>query len=56
MTTTVDDRGLVNNLAKEPKSYAASSPTPAEQRSYWLMGIASTLLLAGVVTVAVLVS
>ena len=56
MTTTVDDRGLINNLPNEPKAYAVAGPTASEKRSYWVMGIAGALLMAGVVTVAVWVS
>ena len=56
MTTTTDDRGILNNLPNEPKSYAASAPTPAEQRRYWVMGAAFLLLVAGMIALAAVVS
>ncbi len=47
-----DDDGRLNNFAKEPKVYGAEPPNKNQQRNYIIMGIAGTLLVAGLVFVA----
>ncbi len=56
MISTTDERGVINNFAKDPKTRVAEYPSPAEQRTYWLMGIATTILMAGVFAIAYAVS
>ena len=51
MATTQDERGLLNNFAKEPKVYQAAEPTPQQQRFYLLTGTLSALLVVGVVAI-----
>lgn len=56
MLTTTDDRGLLNNFAKDPKTSAAEYPSADQQRRYWIMGAASTVFMAGLMAVAFAVS
>ena len=53
---TTDDQGVLNNYAKEPKTYYAEYPTPAQQQRYWTMGAIFTLFMSGLVAIAFAVS
>jgi hypothetical protein len=52
MYTTVNPEGLLNNYAKEPKTYYAAYPSTEQQRNYVAQGAIVTLF----VTVLVLFS
>jgi len=53
MTRYVEEEGgRLNNYAVTPKVYQAEPPTGNEKRNYIIMGVLSTVLLAGVVAVA----
>jgi hypothetical protein len=56
MSTTTDERGILNNFAKEPKMYVASSPSPKEQRRYALQGTVAAILITALVLLSVAVS
>lgn len=56
MITTTDERGIINNFAKDPATSAAEYPTPAQQRRYWIMGAVTTVFMSGVVGLAIAVS
>jgi len=56
MPYTTEDGGRLNNFANEPKMYEAEPPTKKEQRNYIVLGVLGFLLLAGVITVAILAS
>ncbi len=56
MATTQDERGILNNFAREPKVYQATEPTSQQQRFYILTGTLSALLVAGVVAISFVVS
>ena len=56
MATTQDERGILNNFAKEPKVYQATEPTSNQQRFYIVSGVLSALLVAGVVAISFVVS
>lgn len=56
MISTTDERGVINNFAKDPKTRVAEYPSPAQQRTYWFMGIAATLFMSGVFALAYAVS
>lgn len=53
---TVDDEGLINNFATEPKVYPASYPSPQQQRQYLVWGAGAILLVASLVLISALVS
>jgi hypothetical protein len=38
MISTTDERGVINNFAKDPEPYPAEYPTPSQQRTYWILG------------------
>lgn len=56
MYTTTDERGILNNFAKEPKPYLAQVPSPSQQKRYLLQGVAAMLLVGGLFAIAVAVS
>ncbi|HHP7243775.1 MAG TPA: photosystem II assembly protein Psb34 [Elainellaceae cyanobacterium] len=56
MPYTTEDGGRLNNFAVEPKMYKAEPPTGAQKRNYILIGISATVLLSGLIFVAVSVS
>ncbi len=51
-----DDDGRLNNFAIEPKVYQAEPPSQTQQRNYIILGVISTVLVAGLVFVAFSVS
>ncbi|MBN3944060.1 MAG: ssl1498 family light-harvesting-like protein [Nostoc sp.] len=56
MPYTNEEGGLLNNFAREPKVYQAEPPTEGQKRTYILLGIAATALVAGLILVAFFVS
>jgi hypothetical protein len=56
MISTTDERGVINNFAKDPVPSAADYPSEAQQRRYWIMGAASAVFMAGVFALAFAVS
>lgn len=54
--TTVDDEGLINNFATEPKMYPSTYPSPGKQRQYIFLGITAIVLVAILVAIAFSVS
>jgi hypothetical protein len=56
MYTTTDERGILNNFAKEPKAYLAAAPNSRQKFIYLLQGGAAMLLVAGLLTITVVVS
>jgi hypothetical protein len=56
MPYTKEERGLLNNFAKEPKVYPAEPPTNGQKLTYTILGIAAALLIGGVIFVAFTVS
>lgn len=53
---TVDEEGLINNRAIEPKPYSAGYPAPYQQRRYLLQGAMAIVFIAFIVWVAFAVS
>jgi hypothetical protein len=47
-----EERGLVNNFAPETKTYEAEPPTKAQQRNYFILGMAALVLVSGLLFVA----
>ncbi len=56
MRYTVEEGGRLNNYAIEPKVYEATPPTASQKRNYLIMGTIGTLLVGGLLFVAVSVS
>ncbi|WP_414542112.1 MULTISPECIES: photosystem II assembly protein Psb34 [Nostocaceae] len=56
MYTTINEAGILNNYANEPKMYYASYPDQEEQRLYAVQGAFATLLVTTLVLVALSVS
>lgn len=56
MYTTSDERGILNNFAREPKLYYAEYPSTKQQNQYKILGAVAVLLISTVVTVAFTVS
>jgi hypothetical protein len=54
--TTVDDEGLINNFATEPKVYPATYPSPRQQQRYLFLGAMAILLVAALVWISFSVS
>lgn len=54
--TTVDDEGLINNFATEPKVYPSTYPSPRQQQRYIFLGIGAILLVSILVWIAFSVS
>lgn len=53
---TVDETGVMNNYAVEPKMYFAVYPSPEQQRRYMFQGALAILLVAGTILTALAVS
>ena len=56
MTYTIEDRGRLNNFAREPKMYMAEPPNQDQQRNYIIMGSMALTLVSGLVVLAFAVS
>jgi hypothetical protein len=54
--TTVDDEGLINNFATEPKVYPATYPSPSQQRRYIFLGVGAIIFVAILVRLSFSVS
>ncbi|PSN18527.1 hypothetical protein C7271_12065 [filamentous cyanobacterium CCP5] len=54
--STLDDEGLINNFAVEPKVYPSEYPSPRQQRQYIYWGIAAVLLVSFLVAISTFVS
>lgn len=52
----VNDEGIVNNYAIEPKMYDSEYPSPKKQRRYIFLGAAAILFVAFAVWIALAVS
>lgn len=52
MYTTIDENGILNNYATEPKLYYAEYPNQEQQNLYKIQGAIATLVVALVVFVA----
>ncbi|WP_375514113.1 photosystem II assembly protein Psb34 [uncultured Nostoc sp.] len=56
MYTTVNEDGIINNYAAEPKMYHAEYPAIWEQRKYVLQSLFATLIVTTLVLVGFSVS
>lgn len=56
MPYTTDEGGRLNNFANEPKMYQADPSTPAQKRTFVLLGVGVLTLIVGLVYVAFSVS
>ncbi|AFZ23584.1 hypothetical protein Cylst_1293 [Cylindrospermum stagnale PCC 7417] len=56
MYTTVNEQGILNNYANEPKAYYAAYPSPEQQSRYVFQGAAALLFVAALVLIALGVS
>ncbi|MBD2610312.1 O-succinylbenzoic acid--CoA ligase [Nostoc linckia z18] len=56
MYTTVNEEGVLNNYATEPKMYYAEYPAIWEQRKYLIQGVFATLIVTTLVLVGFSVS
>ncbi len=56
MYTTVNEAGILNNYANEPKMYYAGYPNQEQQRQYAVQGAFATLIVTTLVLVALSVS
>jgi len=56
MYTTVNEEGVLNNYATEPKMYFAEYPAIWEQRKYLIQGVFATLIVTTLVLVGFSVS
>jgi len=56
MRYTTEEGGRLNNFAVEPKTYKAEPPTKAEQKNYVILGSLGSLLIVGLIAVAVYAS
>lgn len=56
MPYTTEEGGRLNNFANEPKVYPAEPPNKDQQRKYIILGALGLLLVAGIITIAVLAS
>ena len=56
MTTISDENGIINNFAKEPQMYYAEAPSTKEQKGYVLWGAIASVVIAGSVFTAIVVS
>ncbi|WP_035984343.1 photosystem II assembly protein Psb34 [Leptolyngbya sp. KIOST-1] len=54
--TTVDDEGLINNFATEPRVYPATYPSPRQQRRYLVLGATAIVFVAVLVWISFSVS
>ena len=56
MTTVTDENGIMNNFASEPQMYYAEAPSSQEKRGYAFWGAIAAVVMAAVVTTAVVVA
>ena len=56
MYTTVNEHGILNNYATEPKMYYAKYPAIWEQRKYVVQGVFASLIVTALVLVGLSVS
>lgn len=56
MPYTTEEGGRLNNFAVEPKMYEAEPPSANDKRNYFILGTLAIALIAGLCTVAVVVS
>ncbi len=56
MYTTVNEDGVLNNYATEPKMYYSEYPAIWEQRKYLIQGVFATLIVTTLVLVSFSVS
>lgn len=56
MRYTVEEGGLLNNFAVEPKVYQAEPPTATQKRNYAILGALAFVLVGGLIFVAFAVS
>ncbi|PHJ58710.1 O-succinylbenzoic acid--CoA ligase [Nostoc linckia z18] len=56
MYTTVNEDGVLNNYANEPKMYYAEYPAIWEQRKYLIQGVFAMLILTTLILVGLSVS
>ena len=54
--STINDEGLLNNFAVEPKIYPSEYPSRPQQRRYIYWGIAATLLVTSLILISTFVS
>lgn len=56
MPYTTEDGGRLNNFAIEPKMYQAQPPTANQKRNYAIAATLATVLIGGVIYVAIVAS
>ncbi|MCP6758096.1 MAG: ssl1498 family light-harvesting-like protein [Fischerella sp. CENA71] len=56
MYTTINEEGILNNYATEPKMYYAEYPAIWQQRQYLLQGAVATIFVSALVLFACVVS
>jgi hypothetical protein len=56
MYTTINEKGILNNYAKEPQIYCATYPTQGQQRQYTFQAAFATLLVTTLILVSLGVS
>lgn len=56
MPYTTEEDGRLNNFAKEPKVYTAKPPSKNQIRNYIIWAGVATVLIAGVLAIAVAAS
>ena len=56
MYTTINENGVLNNYATEPKIYYAEYPSTEQQRRYTFQAGVGTLLVIGLILLSVGVS
>ncbi|WP_017298276.1 photosystem II assembly protein Psb34 [Nodosilinea nodulosa] len=54
--STVDDEGLINNFATEPKIYPSTYPSSRQQQRYILLGAGAILFVAVLILISFRVS
>lgn len=56
MPYTTEDGGRLNNFAAEPTVYQSEPPTNKDKKNFLILGAVATVLLGGVIYVAVYAS
>ncbi len=56
MYSTMDERGLINNFAKETKMYYAEYPATTQQRRYAIQATLAAVLVTGFVLMSFAIS
>ena len=56
MTTIFDEKGIINNFAKEPTMYYAEAPSSQDKRNYLIWGVLALVVVIGSVFTATIVS